>query len=327
MDSFGLEKFNKSHQAGGWTFESNRSHILNSKCTSSFICNKTHILLEQQNSTLMKNNFGTPRKTFDEFFEYKQKYLYEKNLCLFCKYNRILSMAHFPDMTYPSNYLKLKHAETGLILEFIALDALAPVIIKSYGLPTGLKVSAAEAWLKARMNCEYTKNVCNADFDWTFSSDYSGSYRFDKEQVDLREDRSPLKNMIEPTNDRIDMEKLKIRKQIHFFDEIELFEDELADHGVAQYSVKIRVHDDSFYILCRYFLRVDQVFVRYFDTRIYHEFGQDYLLREQSNHESNIVDLELPNDSAQALLINPQNLFQYVPIKHLKTDKIRFKIS
>lgn len=41
------------------------------------------------------------------------------------------------------------------------------------------------------------------------------------------------------TTERIDLEKLKAREQIMFFDEVLLFEDELHDHGVSMLSVKI----------------------------------------------------------------------------------------
>lgn len=41
------------------------------------------------------------------------------------------------------------------------------------------------------------------------------------------------------TLERIDMEKLKAREQIMFFDDVLLFEDELHDHGVSMISVKI----------------------------------------------------------------------------------------
>lgn len=41
------------------------------------------------------------------------------------------------------------------------------------------------------------------------------------------------------TSERIDIEKLKAREQIMFFDDVLLFEDELHDHGVSMISVKI----------------------------------------------------------------------------------------
>ena len=42
-----------------------------------------------------------------------------------------------------------------------------------------------------------------------------------------------------PTEERIDVEKLKVREQIMFYEEITLFEDELADHGCAMLTAKM----------------------------------------------------------------------------------------
>ena len=41
------------------------------------------------------------------------------------------------------------------------------------------------------------------------------------------------------TGERIDYEKLKQPEKIYFYDEVILFEDELADNGTAVLSVKI----------------------------------------------------------------------------------------
>ncbi len=41
------------------------------------------------------------------------------------------------------------------------------------------------------------------------------------------------------TEERIDYEKLKVQERIAFYDEVILFEDELADNGAAVFSVKI----------------------------------------------------------------------------------------
>lgn len=41
------------------------------------------------------------------------------------------------------------------------------------------------------------------------------------------------------TEERIDYEKLKKQERIAFYDEVILFEDELADNGAAVFSVKI----------------------------------------------------------------------------------------
>lgn len=41
------------------------------------------------------------------------------------------------------------------------------------------------------------------------------------------------------TNSGIDYDKLKQPERIHFFDDLVLFEDELADNGIAELRVKI----------------------------------------------------------------------------------------
>jgi type 2A phosphatase activator TIP41 len=44
---------------------------------------------------------------------------------------------------------------------------------------------------------------------------------------------------VSETTERIDIEKLKQREQIHFYDNIMLFEDELSDNGTSVLNVKI----------------------------------------------------------------------------------------
>ena len=184
------------------------------------------------------------------------------------------------------------------------------------------------------MNSEYVKNVMNAGFDWTFSSNYYGSTRHllnpnsslakEDNLRDLFESDPPLTGLIEPeTTEKINVEKLKRRSTILFYEEIDLFEDELADHGVAKCSVKIRVMPDCFFVLLRFFLRVDNVYVRFYDTRLYHEFGRDFMVRERGNHEANVADLVLPEETRQLLLTDPTMLYQYVPEKWSKVDKIK----
>jgi len=37
---------------------------------------------------------------------------------------------------------------------------------------------------------------------------------------------------------------------------------------------------DCWFALLRHYLRVDDVLIRIYDTRYYHEFGKNYILRE-----------------------------------------------
>ena len=91
---------------------------------------------------------------------------------------------------------------------------------------------------------------------------------------------------------------------------------------MAKSSVTIRVMSDSFFVLLRYFLRIDNVFVRFYDTRMYHEFGKSYILRERTTHEAPIPELPLKEDEAPHLLTSPAELYNYVPEKELIVDKI-----
>lgn len=51
----------------------------------------------------------------------------------------------------------------------------------------------------------------------------------------------------------------------------------------------------SFFILLRYFLRIDNVMLRINDTRIYHELGKNYLLREFTSREAKVQDIRVSN--------------------------------
>lgn len=74
----------------------------------------------------------------------------------------------------------------------------------------------------------------------------------------------------------------------------------------------------SFFILLRYFLRVDNIMVRINDTRIFHDFSTDYILREYTNKESDTKDLNLP----MAMLTDPNSLSSHLPVKDSCYEKI-----
>ncbi len=92
-------------------------------------------------------------------------------------------------------------------------------------------------------------------YDWTFASDYSGTLAGGATLTD-----TPLV---------IPYDKLKIQEPILFFDQMVLFQDELADNGDCIQSVKVRVMPSGFFCLHRMFLRVDDVICTIRDTRLY----------------------------------------------------------
>jgi len=70
------------------------------------------------------------------------------------------------------------------------------------------------------------------------------------------------------------------------FGQIYLFECDLEDCGYVFSQVRFRVMGDCFFALFRFYVRVDGVKVRVIDTRIFHEFGTDHLIREFKHMES-----------------------------------------
>ncbi|XP_071554859.1 TIP41-like protein [Temnothorax nylanderi] len=195
-----------------------------------------------------------------------------------------------PDMVFPNNVLSLTH-QNGASLQFNALDALRYV---SNG-KINVQLACAEAWKESRSeSSEYLEEKIKP-FDWTFTTNYTGTISGFK---------------VEETNERIDMDKLKQRDKIMFYHDLTLFEDELHDNGIAVSSVKIRVMPGSFFILLRYFLRIDNVMLRINDTRIYHEIGKNYLLREFTSREAKVEDIRV----SPALFLEPSAIAPHLPL-------------
>ena len=79
---------------------------------------------------------------------------------------------------------------------------------------------------------------------------------------------------------------------------VELWEDDLGDNGLTMsdfrffFNFRFRCMEDSFFALLRQYTRVDDVIIRIFDTRIYHEFKDDFILREFSARENSYDELK-----------------------------------
>jgi len=194
--------------------------------------------------------------------------------CSFCYYSKELNLSHLPEMVYPSNVLRLKH-KSGCTIEFNTLEALKCVKSRC----ENVKIACADNWRKAREDSGLVDRVAD-NFDWTFQSDYEGTYsNWDS---------------IETTNLAIDLNKLKQKEEILLYKELTLFEDELHDNGISLSSVRIRVMPSGFFILLRFFLRVDGVMLCTYDSRLHHEFENGYALLETSFRQSKVSDLKVP---------------------------------
>ena len=112
-------------------------------------------------------------------------------------------------------------------------------------------------------------------FDWSYTTDYKGTITNGK-SFDV-----PPAHMTEP----IPIELLKRPDPILFFEEVVLYESELDDNGISMLSCKLRVMPDRMLLLCRLFMRLDDVVVRIRDTRIYVEFATGKVIRDYAEKE------------------------------------------
>ncbi|XP_036058637.1 TIP41-like protein isoform X2 [Onychomys torridus] len=87
-------------------------------------------------------------------------------------------------------------------------------------------------------------------------------------------------------------------------------------------SLKLkRVMPSSFFLLLRFFLRIDGVLIRMNDTRLYHEADKTYMLREYTSRESKIANLmHVP----PSLFTEPNEISQYLPVKEAVCEKLVF---
>ncbi|KAI1294986.1 TIP41-like protein [Halotydeus destructor] len=231
--------------------------------------------------------------------------------CLVCRFESTLDLPSHPEMLFARNYLKIEHKQ-GFGFEFIPLEALKMVSKE----PLELEVGIAKAWQGARADCQFSKRQIVKPFDWTYSTRYQGTLL----QRSVGDGDNSTKFEVKVTGDRIDMNKLKQKDEILYYDSIDLFEDELADHGVAHLSVKVRVMRGSYFILLRYFLRVDGTKAQVIDTRYFHEVSNDFILKEFTVREVSLDNVNIPTE----VLVDPVQLSSRLPVVHETYEKLYF---
>lgn len=138
-------------------------------------------------------------------------------------------------------------------------------------------------------------------FDWSYSTDYKGTITKGK---DFSADES------EP----IPVALLKRPDPILFFEEVVLYESELDDNGISVYSCKLRVMPERMLLLCRNFMRLDDVLVRIRDTRIYVDFNTGKVIRDYNEKEDAFdkvkkVGFSTQRSTTDSLLTSPRVSF------------------
>ncbi|KAF3648754.1 putative TIP41-like protein-like isoform X2, partial [Capsicum annuum] len=195
-----------------------------------------------------------------------------------------LHTSHLPEMVFGDNSLVLKHVNTGTKIHFNAFDAL--VGWKHEALPP-VEVPAAAKW---KFRSKPLQQVV-LDYDYTFTTPYSGSETVESNAEFVRGLSNESSSSLQWENcmDKIDLVALASKEPILFYDEIILYEDELADNGISLLTVKVRVMPSGWFLLLRFWLRVDGVLMRLRDTRLHCLFGEhmkSVILRESCWREA-----------------------------------------
>jgi len=177
-----------------------------------------------------------------------------------------------PEMIFGDNMVSIEHLASGWRLEFNAFDALDRVDKTGNNM---LKVAYSEEWSSSREKTSENIKEVVKPFDWSYTTDYKGTITKGIEFEKRPEHTKP-----------IPIELLKRPDPILFFEEVVLYESELDDNGISLLTCKFRVMPDRMLLLCRLFMRLDNVIVRIRDTRIYVDFNsgkvtRDYTAREQ----------------------------------------------
>ncbi|KAG0631341.1 hypothetical protein M758_1G245800 [Ceratodon purpureus] len=213
------------------------------------------------------------------------------------KWEKVLGSMHLPQMVFGDNFLELVHEATGLKIHFNALDALRGWKVES--LPP-VQIPAAAKW-KSRI--KPVEQVI-LDYDYTFTTPYAGSQCVQNKE----NDQGVVDGTLEwvESQERIDMAALQAKDPILFYDEVVLYEDELDDNGISLLTAKVRVMPSCWFLLLRFWMRVDGALMRLRDTRMFCriESGSTtfpVVIRERNIKEDSFDSLALkgyPKDSA-----------------------------
>ncbi|KAF3533928.1 hypothetical protein DY000_02036601 [Brassica cretica] len=253
--------------------------------------------------------------------QYSNLYLSHYSVCALL-WEEKLKTSHLPEMVFGENTLVLKHLSSNTKIHFNAFDALAGW--KQEGLPP-VEVPAAAKW---KFRSKPSQQVI-LDYDYTFTTPYSGSGVVEKDQETVEakantEGGASLK--WENCEEQIDLAALSLKEPILFYDEVVLYEDELADNGVSLLTVKVRVMPSSWFLLLRFWLRVDGVLMRLRETRMHYVFGKGEtptVLRESCWRETTFKSLSAKGYPVDlAVYSDPGPISQRLPVIKQITQKL-----
>lgn len=214
-----------------------------------------------------------------------------------------------------------------------------------YYLPKEIKLQFHEKWknLKVPENTEIQTQESTAD--WFYSTSFMGSFtKYTDHSIYHQHLEEPYKKLFSYNEEELKSMKFQIRRELTTEDipveklmpdnpvlqywDLPIFDDELNDNGLSTCNFRFRVMKDCFFGLLRHYLRVDNVVVRVIDTRIFHLFGANYILRDFQVRENSYEELKKKGfviNSEWSLNHSQSDIvYQYLStVLHIK-DKIIF---
>lgn len=218
-----------------------------------------------------------------------------------------------PEMIFGDNFVAIQHGPSGWGIKFDAFGALDSVD------KTGekrLKVAYSKEWHQSREGAHDFQELEEVKpFDWSYTPQ------------DYRGELTPNSPTFQETETEIPLSLLRRPDPILFFDDVILYEDELADNGIAMLSVKIRVMPARLLLLSRFFMRLDGVLLRVKDTRVYIDFETRQIVREHVEKENQYetVKQELSNrrDDVSAALRDANLMAEMLPVVRSVLEEVR----
>ncbi|KAK0645872.1 TIP41-like family-domain-containing protein [Cercophora newfieldiana] len=225
-----------------------------------------------------------------------------------------------PEMIFGDNLVSISHQPTGWSIAFTAEAALDRVDKTGKSM---LRVAYAGEWSSSREKTSAGISEVVKPFDWSYTTDYTGT-----------ETAGATGEALKGAEVDIPLELLKRRDPILFHDEVVLYESELDDNGISIVTVKVRVMAQRMLLLCRAFMRLDNVLVRIRDTRVYVDFEKDEVIREYIARESKFADVKmrlmrsgLHPDHITAVMRDAQQVAEHVDIVQRGTESLSFAKS
>ncbi|EPY50574.1 TIP41-like type 2a phosphatase regulator Tip41 [Schizosaccharomyces cryophilus OY26] len=213
-----------------------------------------------------------------------------------------------PEMTFGKNFISIYYKDSP-IYGFFTKDALETV---GKGPGELMQVSFAGDWIKSRSKTGESFPVVSP-YDWTYYTEYQGTLLDRKRHFEEIRDHIPARKILEAGTNL-------------WYNELILFEDELADNGKAMFDVRVRVVKGHLILLARLVMRLDNVIVRVNETRIYIDLDGKRIMKDfrkkESNYESVIKRIPLGSDKAR-LLDDNNWLSESLPLLYHKVSELQ----